>query len=194
MRCFASNLETRCQASPEGPLYPALSELGYSLYVVDRLKAHHDHQGNYLLNLVEALLANRYGGYELLQAPIFLAWRNIQAWFAEILFSTFLPSYITEGMGYNYHPAGGSNASATKLMVKDWKEMRKLMTELVPNYKKRLVACRKDRAKKAEMKKKQAQAEVDAGKKDLEEMEEGARALESLLAAQKEHLAHRSED
>lgn len=194
VRCFASNLEKRCRSSPEGRLYPALSEIGYSLYVVDRLKAHYVHQGNYLLNLVEALLANRYEGYELLQSPIFLAWRKIQAWFAEILFSTLLPSYITEGMGYNHHPAGGSNASAAKLTTKDWKTMRKLMTELVPNHRKGIVACRQVRAKKAETKRKQTQAEIDAGKKKLEGMEERRRALESLLVAQKEYLDPSTED
>ena len=128
---FVKELRERCMGLVEKglgrrPLHPPLVEIGYSIHPASRLRQHASHHSsNYLMNLTEALLKERYnGGFGLTQGVLFRVWDPLHPWLAEIAFTQLAQGYISQAGGFSHFPAGFSNSSAWKtLSMAQWEEL-----------------------------------------------------------------------
>lgn len=128
---FANALEKRCQATeqdgnPHQPLLEAIAEIGYTIAPMVRLRDHRNHRSsNYLMNLTEALLRNRFGGFGLTQAVLFAVCDDFHAWLGEIAFTQLVQAYTYNARGFSHFPAGFSNGSAwRKISSEQWSDLR----------------------------------------------------------------------
>ena len=103
-----------------------------------------------------------------------------------MFFSTFLSSYINEGIGYNAHPAGGSNKK--DLSDEEWKKFKMVAMKMQPKLRERAQASRRRRAKKADEKKKEEEMEIEDAVKKLEKMKKKVEGMRQLIHAQEKFL------
>lgn len=118
IQSFADCLRRRTVSTLKAGLYHApfrrpIAEIGYSIRPQTRLKEHRMHRSsNYIMNLTEALLKHRYGGFELTQTVLFVCWSCTHPWLAEIAFTQLSQAYVLKAGGFSHYPAGFSNSSA----------------------------------------------------------------------------------
>lgn len=127
---FCSKLRKRLLSIPHSdrdqPLKEPLSEMGYSMEVLKRLKRHRDHQNsNFIMNLFEAACERLYPGvFSIKQNIIFLIFDKMHASLSEIALTALGQGYIFNAGGFSFHPAGQNNATANRFsddLYKTWR-------------------------------------------------------------------------